>query len=105
MNPVPVEHITRSILVLRGYRVLLDTELAALYGVSTERFNEQVRRNCDRFPSDFMFQLSAEEFESLRSQNATLKNGRGKHRKYVPYAFTEHGAVMAATILNSPAAI
>jgi hypothetical protein len=105
MNPVPVEHITRSILVLRGYRVLLDTELAALYGVSTKRFNEQVRRNCDRFPSDFMFQLSAEEFESLRSQNATLKNGRGKHRKYVPYAFTEHGAVMAATILNSPAAI
>jgi hypothetical protein len=88
-----------------GYRVLLDTELAALYGVSTKRFNEQVRRNCDRFPSDFMFQLSAEEFESLRSQNATLKNGRGKHRKYVPYAFTEHGAVMAATILNSPAAI
>jgi ORF6N domain len=102
---VPVEHITQSILVLRGQRVLLDAELAALYGVSTKRFNEQVRRNRERFPADFMFQLTDEEHTALRSQFATLKLGRGQHRKYLPYAFTEHGAIMAATILNSPRAI
>jgi len=104
---VPVEHITQSILVLRGHRVLLDTELSALYGVSTKRFNEQVRRNRERFPEDFMFQLTAEELTSLRSQNATSKaapQGRGG-RRYLPYAFTEHGAIMAATILNSPRAV
>jgi phage regulator Rha-like protein len=102
---VPVEHITQSILVLRGHRVLLDTELAALYGVSTKRFNEQVRRNRERFPADFMFQLTDEELVALRSQIATLKGGRGQHRKYLPYAFTEHGAIMAATILNSSRAV
>ena len=103
---VPVEHITQSILVLRGHRVLLDTELARLYGVSTKRFNEQVRRNRERFPEDFMFQLTAEEQASLRSQFATLEGGgRGQHRKYLPYAFTEHGALLAATILNSPRAV
>jgi ORF6N domain len=102
---VPVEHITRAILVLRGQRVLLDAELAALYGVTTKRFNEQVRRNRERFPEDFMFQLTPEELTSLRSQFATLKEGRGQHRKYLPYAFTEHGAIMAATILNSPRAV
>jgi hypothetical protein len=91
--------------VLRGHRVLLDAELAALYGVTTKRFNEQVRRNHERFPTDFMFQLNAEEAESLRTQSATLKGGRGQHRKYLPYAFTEHGAIMAATILNSPRAV
>jgi hypothetical protein len=101
---VPVEHITQSILVLRGHRVLLDTELAALYGVSTKRFNEQVRRNRERFPADFMFQLTDEELAALRSQIATLKGGRGQHRKYLPYAFTEHGAIMA-TILNSSRAV
>jgi hypothetical protein len=79
--------------------------LGALYGVTTKRFNEQVRRNRARFPEDFMFQLSAEESDSLRSQFATLKSGRGQHRKYRPYAFTEHGAIMAATILNSLRAI
>jgi hypothetical protein len=102
---VPTEDITRAILVLRGHRVLLDTELAALYGVTTKRFNEQVRRNAKRFPADFMFQLTAEEISSLRSQFATLKLGRGQHRKYLPYVFTEHGAIMAATILNSPRAV
>jgi hypothetical protein len=102
---VPVEHITKSILVLRGQRVLLDTELAALYGVSTKRFNEQVRRNRERFPADFMFQPTDEELMALRSQIATLKGGRGQHRKYMPYAFTEHGAIMAATILNSSRAV
>ena len=97
--------IALSILVLRGQRVLLDSELAALYGVSTKRFNEQVRRNRKRFPADFLFQLTAEESSSLRSQSATLKAGRGRHRKYLPYVFTEHGATMAATILYSPRAI
>jgi len=100
-----VEGISRAILVLRGHRVLLDAELATLYGVSTKRFNEQVRRNRNRFPADFMFQLTADEQRSLRSQFATLKGGRGEHRKYLPYAFTEHGAIMAATILNSPRAV
>ena len=104
---VPVEHITRVIRVLRGHKVLLDTELATLYGVTTKRFNEQVRRNNERFPADFMFQLTAEELASLRSQNATSKappQGRGG-RRYLPYAFTEHGAIMAAMILNSPRAV
>lgn len=99
------EQIARTILILRGQRVLQDSELAALYGVSTKRFNEQVRRNRKRFPADFMFQLTAEETRSLRSQFATLETGRGQHRKYLPYVFTEHGAIMAATILNSPHAI
>jgi phage regulator Rha-like protein len=102
---VATHQIARAILVLRGQRVLQDSELAALYGVSTKRFNEQVRRNRKRFPVDFMFQLTAEETSSLRSQIATLKVGRGQHRKYLPYVFTEHGAIMAATILNSPHAI
>jgi hypothetical protein len=84
---------------------LLDADLAALYGVTTKRLNEQVRRNTARFPVDFAFQLSAEEADSLRSQNATLKPGRGRHRKYRPWAFTEYGAIMAATILNSPRAV
>jgi phage regulator Rha-like protein len=84
--------------------VLLDTDLAALYEVTTKRFNEQVKRNLARFPADFMFQLNEAEFAALRSQNATLKTGRGQHRKYLPYAFTEHGAIMAAMVLNSPKA-
>jgi hypothetical protein len=99
------EGVVSAILILRGQRVLMDSELAALYGVSTRRFNEQVRRNRKRVPADFMFQLTAEETSSSRSQNATLKTGRGQHRKYLPYVFTEHGAIMAATILNSPRAI
>jgi len=102
---IAAEQIARAILILRGQRVLQDSELAALYGVSTKRFNEQVRRNLKRFPADFMFQLTAEETSSLRSQIATLTTGRGRHRKYLPYVFTEHGAIMAATILNSPRAI
>ena len=80
--------------------MLLDSDLAALYEVTTKRFNEQVRRNRDRFPEDFMFQLTAEELASLRSQIATSKGssqGRGG-RRYLPYAFTEHGAIMAAAI-------
>lgn len=99
---LPLETITHRILMLRGQKVLLDSDLAALYDVPTKRFNEQVKRNLERFPADFMFQLTEEEWESLRSQIATLKPGPGQHRKYMPYAFTEHGAIMAATILNSP---
>jgi hypothetical protein len=101
---VPVHDITRAILVLRGQRVLLDAELASLYGVTTKRLNEQVRRNLDRFPADFMFQLTAAEATALRSQFATSNTGRGG-RRYLPYAFTEHGAIQAANVLNSPRAV
>ncbi|MDE2448353.1 MAG: ORF6N domain-containing protein [Gammaproteobacteria bacterium] len=102
---VPVEHITQSILVMRGQKVLLDAELAALYGVSTKRLNEQVKRNAARFPEDFLFRLRSDEVEALnRSHFAT---GSQKHRdpRFPPYAFTEHGAIMAASILNSPRAV
>lgn len=102
---VAVEAIAGRIVILRGQRVIVDADLAALYGVPTKRLNEQVRRNAERFPADFMFALSQEEWDALRSQSATLKTGRGQHRKYLPYAFTEHGAIMAATILNSPHAV
>jgi hypothetical protein len=85
---VPVHDITRTILVLRGQRVLLDAELASLYGVTTKRLNEQVRRNLDRFPADFMFQLTAAEATALRSQIATSNTGRGG-RRCLPYAFTD----------------
>lgn len=100
-----VESISLSIAALRDQRVILDSDLAALYGVETKRFNEQVKRNAARFPADFMFQLTAEESDSLRSQIATLKTGRGQHRKYLPYVFTEHGAIMAAMVLGSPRAV
>jgi hypothetical protein len=105
LSLVPVEHITRTILVFRGHKVLLDAELAALYGVTTKRLNEQVKRNAARFPEDFLFRLSAIEVEALnRSQIAT---GSQKHRdpRFPPYAFTEHGAIMAAMILNSTRAV
>jgi phage regulator Rha-like protein len=106
VEPLPApQSIGLAITVLRGQRVILDAELAALYGVETKRLNEQVRRNIERFPQDFMFQLNDEEQASLRSQIATLKTGRGQHRKYAPFAFTEHGAIMAATVLNSPRAV
>ena len=100
-----VDHIEPLILDIRGHKVMLDKDLAKLYGISTKRLNEQVGRNRKRFPEDFVFQIVPEEADSLRSQNATLKAGRGQHRKYLPYAFTEHGAIMAATVLNSPRAV
>jgi phage regulator Rha-like protein len=102
---IPVEKIEQKIFFIRKQKVMLDSDLATLYGVSTKRLNEQLRRNLKRFPEDFMFQLSKDEYESLRSQIATLKTGRGRHRKYSPYVFTEHGAIMLATILNSAVAI
>jgi hypothetical protein len=100
--PMPVENIARSILILRGQRVLLDSDLAALYGVETRRLNEQVRRNQERFPADFIFELTNAEFANLKSQFATSSWGGRRKR---PLAFTEHGAIMAATVLNSPRAV
>jgi len=102
---VVIESVAQRILLIRGQKVMLDADLAELFGVPTKRFNEQVKRNLGRFPADFMLQLTENEHESLRSQNATLKSRRGQHSKYLPYAFTEHGAIMAATILNSPKAV
>lgn len=102
---VPLERVERAILILRGHRVILDADLADLYGVEVKRLNEQVKRNLDRFPDDFAFTLTEEEHEALRSQFATLKTGRGEHRKYLPRAFTEHGALMAASVLSSPKAV
>ncbi|MGH8138898.1 MAG: ORF6N domain-containing protein [Steroidobacteraceae bacterium] len=100
-NPTPVDTIARSILILRGQRVLLDAELAALYGVATRRLNEQVRRNLSRFPADFLFEITAEEYANLKSHFATSSWGG---RRKLPFAFTEHGAIQVATILNSPRA-
>lgn len=88
--------------LIRGQRVMLDSDLAQLYGVPTKRVNEQVRRNRRRFPADFAFHLSQEEFEILRSQNATSSWGG---RRHPPFAFTEHGAVMLANVLNSKTAV
>jgi len=99
-----VDALSGRIHLVRGQRVMLDTDLAELYGVTTKRFNEQVKRNVERFPTDFMFQLTAEEHDSLRSQIATSKTGRGG-RRYLPYVFTEHGAIMAASVLSSPRAV
>jgi hypothetical protein len=104
IDPLSIGEVAQRIQLIRGQRVILDTDLAAFYGETTKRFNQQVSRNLARFPPDFMFQLDAEEFAALRLQTATLKTGRGQHRKYLPYAFTEHGAIMAATLLNSPRA-
>jgi ORF6N domain-containing protein len=122
-----IEH---RILTVRGCNVILDSDLAAIYRVTTKRLNEQLRRNSKKFPDDFAFQLTADEWDalrlqfatlniettssasgtsvkypSLRSQNATLKTGRGQHRKFLPYVFTEHGALQAANVLNSPRAV
>jgi phage regulator Rha-like protein len=102
---IPTEQIEQTIFIIRGHRVMLDEDLSRLYGVTTKRLNEQIKRNQKRFPDDFIFQLNSQEVARLRSQNATLKSGRGRHRKYLPYAFTEHGAIMAANVLNSQRAI
>ena len=102
MSLVPVERIERAIHSIRGEKVMLDSDLAELYGVETKVLNQAVKRNVARFPADFMFQLTQAEYDDLvrlRSQFVTLK--RGEHRKYLPYAFTEHGALMLANVLNS----
>ncbi|HMG73988.1 MAG TPA: ORF6N domain-containing protein [Pyrinomonadaceae bacterium] len=105
-NLTRLERIEESIYLVRGERVMLDSDLAKLYGVTTKRFNEQVKRNRARFPGDFMFQLTRREaqlVQSSRSQIATLK--RGQNIKYLPYAFTEHGSIMAANVLHSERAV
>lgn len=113
-SPTPIE---QQIFTVRQVQVMLDADLAELYQTTTSRLNEQVKRNIGRFPSDFMFQLNAEEWqqitsvkgpmtnESLRSQNAMLKNDRGKHRKYLPYVFTEQGVASLSGVLKSEMAI
>lgn len=101
---VPAERVESAILLLRGQRVILDAELAAMYEVQLRSLIQAVKRNRDRFPPDFAFQLSGSELESLRSQTVILKKGRGQHRKYLPYAFTEQGLAMLSSVLRSPRA-
>ena len=104
---LPDEFIDDTILLIRGKRVILDHDLARLYGVTTRALNQAVQRNLDRFPEDFMFQLTKTETDEwehvnrLRSQNVILKKARGTHRKYQPYAFTEHGILMLSSVLKS----
>jgi ORF6N domain len=102
---VSVEGVEQTIRIVQGHRVIQDSELAQLYGVSIKAFNQAVKRNRMRFPTDFMFQLTAEESKSLRSQTVTLKTGRGQHRKYRPYVFTEQGVAMLSSVLKSTRAI
>lgn len=100
-----LEEIRTRIHYIRGKQVMLDKDLAELYGVEVKRLNESVKRNIERFPDDFMFQLNKDEYEFLRSQFATIKSGRGEHVKYLPYAFTEQGVAMLSGVLRSPIAI
>lgn len=100
---IPVEKIDRAILFLREQKVMLDTDLADIYGVRTSRLNEQVKRNMNRFPSDFMFQLSGEEKEMVIANCDHLM--KIKFSRTNPYAFTEHGAIMPASVLNTPIAV
>lgn len=100
-----IEEIRNRIYEIRGRQVMLDKDLAELYGVETKVLNQAVRRNIKRFPDDFMFQLIQEEWDFLRSQIVTLKKGRGEHSKYLPYAFTEQGVAMLSSVLRSDTAI
>ena len=97
------QRIAATIRLIRGQKVMLDSDLAIIYGVQLKRLNEQVRRNRERFPSDFAFQLEPQEFENLKSQIATSSSHGGKRK--LPWAFTEHGAIMLASVLNSPVAV
>jgi len=99
------ERIERFIFLIRGHKVMLDDDLAELYDVQTKVFNQAVKRNRNRFPSDFMFQLTDEEYHSLRSQFVTLDTGRGRHRKYLPFVFTEQGVSMLSSVLRSDRAV
>ena len=104
--PVKTPHqLSERIVVVRGLKVILDSDLAELYGVPTKRLNEKVRRHPNRFPLDFMFLLTSEEWEFLRSQIATLRPGHPPRRQFLPYVFTEGGALMASGLLKSPRAI
>lgn len=104
-RPLVTDRIESRILLIRGQKVMLDSDLADLYGVEVRTLNQAVRRNLARFPGDFMFQLTDEENGALRSQSVILKVGRGHHRKYPPYAFTEQGVAMLSSVLRSPRAI
>jgi phage regulator Rha-like protein len=120
-NKLTTDQLGQLIYEVRGERVMLDSDLASIYGVETKALNRAVKRNRDRFPRDFVFQLSEDEWKnlryqigtsssdrkdrSLRYQIGTLNTGRGRHRKYLPYVFTEHGAIMAANVLNSARAV
>lgn len=99
--PVPIELIERRIYLIRGQKVMLDTDLAEIYKVEARALNQAIRRNLDRFPEDFMFQLSLDEAAALRSQTVILDKGRGRYSKYAPLAFTEHGVAMLAGVLRS----
>lgn len=101
----PNETIERAIYTIRGVQVMLDKDLAVLYGVETRVLNQAVRRNAERFPAHFMFQLTKEEYDSLRSQIVTLESGRGQHTKYLPYAFTEQGVSQLSAVLKSKTAV
>jgi DNA-binding PadR family transcriptional regulator len=103
LSVIPIDRIETSILLIRGEKVLLDRDLAKLYGVSTGRLNEAVKRNMDRFPDDFMFELSAEELSNLKSQNAISSSHGG--RRTLPYAFTEQGVAMLSSVLRSERAV
>ena len=105
MSTLNIASIEGMIFVVRGQKVMLDENLAALYEVETKSLNRAVRRNIERFPEDFMFQLTADEHEVLRYQIGTLKSGRGAHRKYTPLVFTEQGVAMLSGVLNSERAI
>ena len=102
---LPSVIIQQKIYLIRGEQVMLDFDLAEMYGMETRTLKQAVRRNMNRFPSDFMFELTKEEYASLRSQFVTLKKGRGQHTKYLPFAFTEQGVAMLSSILNSDIAI
>ncbi|MDX2226353.1 MAG: ORF6N domain-containing protein [Verrucomicrobiae bacterium] len=103
MSQIQTTHISSLIHSVRGHRVILDSDLAALYGVTTKAFNQAVKRNADRFPEAFMFQLTPQEFQRMRSQFVTASAKR--NIRFLPHVFTEHGALMAANVLNSPSAI
>ena len=100
---IPDEVITNKIYLIRGQKVMLDTDLAELYGVETKRLKEQVKRNINRFPSHYMFEITKEENEILRSQNATLRHG--EHSKYLSFVFSEHGILMLSNVLKSESAV
>lgn len=115
-NLIPLARVASRIFELRGRRVILDADLAEIYGVTTKRLNEAVKRNQERFPEDFVFQIDLQEVAILRSQFATSNNGQydmrsqsatasRRNARYAPFAFTEHGAIMAAALLNSPQAV
>ena len=103
LTAFPDEVLMHKIYIIRGQKVMLDSDLAELYGVETKQLKRQVNRNIERFPDDFIFQLTREEYNSLRSQFGTLK--KGEHSKFLPMVFTEHGVLMLSSVLNSPKAI